>query len=116
MNSEFNGRSERAAESEAQFWRSMETLLPIFEREGTALHVEAHPDDFVERYARDSFRRRVIETQTQQCQVHPNKSTCQLRTRFSDSHRPRIGTVESRSGDHVGLAGALETESIARER
>ena len=32
MNSELNGRPERAAESEAQFWRSMETLLPIFER------------------------------------------------------------------------------------
>jgi len=49
MNSEFNGRPERPAESEAQFWRSMETLLPIFEREGITLHLEAHPDDFVER-------------------------------------------------------------------
>ena len=48
MNSEFNGRPERAAQSEAQFWRSMETLLPIFEREGITLHLEAHPDDFVE--------------------------------------------------------------------
>jgi myo-inositol catabolism protein IolH len=48
MNSEFNGRPERAAESEAQFWRSMETLLPIFERGGVTLHLEAHPDDFVE--------------------------------------------------------------------
>jgi myo-inositol catabolism protein IolH len=26
----------------------METLLPIFEREGIALNIEAHPDDFVE--------------------------------------------------------------------
>jgi myo-inositol catabolism protein IolH len=51
MNSEFNGRPERAAESEAQFWRSMETLLPIFEREGITLHLEAHPDDFVEQNA-----------------------------------------------------------------
>ena len=48
MNSELNGRPERASESEAQFWRSMETLLPIFEREGISLHLEAHPDDFVE--------------------------------------------------------------------
>jgi myo-inositol catabolism protein IolH len=48
MNSEFNGRPERAAESEAQFWRSMETLLPIFERENMMLHLEAHPDDFIE--------------------------------------------------------------------
>jgi myo-inositol catabolism protein IolH len=48
MNSEFNGRPEQAAASEAQFWRSMEELLPIFEREGIVLHLEAHPDDFIE--------------------------------------------------------------------
>ena len=30
MNSEFNGRPEAAAASEAQFWRSMEELLPVF--------------------------------------------------------------------------------------
>ncbi|WP_442804922.1 sugar phosphate isomerase/epimerase family protein, partial [Streptomyces luteogriseus] len=29
MNSEFNGRPERAAESEAAFWRSLEELLPV---------------------------------------------------------------------------------------
>jgi myo-inositol catabolism protein IolH len=48
MNSEFNGRPEAAARSEAQFWRSMEELLPIFEREGIRLNLEAHPDDFIE--------------------------------------------------------------------
>ncbi|WP_199043748.1 sugar phosphate isomerase/epimerase family protein [Glycomyces salinus] len=48
MNSEFNGRPERAAESEAQFWRSMEELLPVFEREGIGLNLEPHPDDFCE--------------------------------------------------------------------
>ncbi|MBA2720494.1 MAG: sugar phosphate isomerase/epimerase [Chloroflexi bacterium] len=49
MNSEFNGRPEAAAASEAQFWRSLEELLPILEREGIQLNLEAHPDDFVER-------------------------------------------------------------------
>ena len=49
MNSEFNGRPEQAARSEAQFWRSMEELLPIFEREGIQLNLEPHPDDFIER-------------------------------------------------------------------
>jgi myo-inositol catabolism protein IolH len=49
MNSEFNGRPEQAARSEAQFWRSMEELLPLFEREGIKLNLEAHPDDFIER-------------------------------------------------------------------
>jgi myo-inositol catabolism protein IolH len=38
----------RAAESEAAFWRSLEELLPVFEREGIALNLEAHPDDFCE--------------------------------------------------------------------
>jgi len=48
MNSEFNGRPEAAPQSEAQFWRSMQELLPIFEREGVRLVLEPHPDDFVE--------------------------------------------------------------------
>ncbi len=48
MNSEFNGRPERASLSEAMFWRSLEELLPVFEREGVELRLEPHPDDFVE--------------------------------------------------------------------
>jgi myo-inositol catabolism protein IolH len=48
MNSEFNGRPESPSRSEAQFWRSMEELLPIFEREGVQLRLEPHPDDFIE--------------------------------------------------------------------
>ncbi|GAA1257062.1 sugar phosphate isomerase/epimerase [Pseudonocardia aurantiaca] len=48
MNSEFNGRPDRAEASEAQFWRSMEELLPVFEREGVRLVLEPHPDDFME--------------------------------------------------------------------
>ena len=48
MNSEFNGLLEAAAASEAQFWRSMEELLPVFEREGIRLVLEPHPDDFIE--------------------------------------------------------------------
>ncbi|EST36035.1 sugar phosphate isomerase/epimerase family protein [Streptomyces roseochromogenus] len=48
MNSEFNGRPERSAEGEAAFWRSLEALLPVFERESIALNLEAHPDDFCE--------------------------------------------------------------------
>jgi myo-inositol catabolism protein IolH len=48
MNSEFNGRPEAAAASEARFWRSMDELLPVFEREDLQLRLEPHPDDFVE--------------------------------------------------------------------
>lgn len=48
MNSEFNGRPEQASLSEAMFWKSMEELLPVFEREGVELRLEPHPDDFVE--------------------------------------------------------------------
>lgn len=58
MNSEFNGRPEQAARSEAQFFRSLEELLPVFEREGVELRLEPHPDDFVEdgRVAVDMIR------------------------------------------------------------
>ena len=58
MNSEFNGRPEQASVSEAKFWRSMEELLPVFEREGVELRLEPHPDDFVEdgRVAVDMIR------------------------------------------------------------
>jgi myo-inositol catabolism protein IolH len=48
MNSEFNGRPEATEPSEALFWRSMEELLPVFEREGVRLVLEPHPDDFIE--------------------------------------------------------------------
>jgi myo-inositol catabolism protein IolH len=34
--------------SEAAWWRSMKELVPIFEREGINLHVEPHPEDWVE--------------------------------------------------------------------
>ena len=48
MNSEFNGRPEQAETAEAMFWKSIEELLPVFEREGVHLRLEPHPDDFVE--------------------------------------------------------------------
>jgi myo-inositol catabolism protein IolH len=35
---------------EAAWWRSMEELLPIFEREGIVLSVEPHPEDWVETF------------------------------------------------------------------
>jgi myo-inositol catabolism protein IolH len=46
MNSEFNGNPRQAAVCERQFWRSMEELLPVFEREGIRLVLEPHPDDW----------------------------------------------------------------------
>jgi myo-inositol catabolism protein IolH len=48
MNSEFSGRPEDPHRSESQLWRSLEELLPIFEREGIQLRLEPHPDDFIE--------------------------------------------------------------------
>ncbi|GGA75817.1 protein iolH [Pseudoclavibacter endophyticus] len=48
INSELSGRPERSEESEAAFYRSMEELLPIVEREGLRLNFDPHPDDFVE--------------------------------------------------------------------
>jgi myo-inositol catabolism protein IolH len=37
-----------AEECETAFWKSMDELVPIFEREKLPLHLEAHPDDFIE--------------------------------------------------------------------
>jgi myo-inositol catabolism protein IolH len=48
INTEFSGRPERAEESEAGFYRSMETLLPILESTGVKVNIDPHPDDFVE--------------------------------------------------------------------
>jgi myo-inositol catabolism protein IolH len=48
INTEFNGRPEAPETAEAQFLKSMDELLPIFEREGLQLIIEPHPDDFVE--------------------------------------------------------------------
>lgn len=48
INTEFSGRPERSEDSEAAFYRSMEVLLPLIEREGLRLNIDPHPDDFVE--------------------------------------------------------------------
>lgn len=48
VNTEFSGRPERAEESEAGFYRSMEELIPVLERAGVTLNIDPHPDDFVE--------------------------------------------------------------------
>lgn len=48
INTEFSGRPERAEDSEDAFYRSMEELLPILEREGIRMNIDPHPDDFVE--------------------------------------------------------------------
>ena len=49
LNTEFSGRPERYEQSENSFYRSMEELLPIIEREGLNVAIDPHPDDFVER-------------------------------------------------------------------
>ncbi|BDT70065.1 hypothetical protein os1_42570 [Comamonadaceae bacterium OS-1] len=36
---------------EAAFWRSMDELIPIFEREGVVLSIEPHPEDWIETMA-----------------------------------------------------------------
>ncbi|MBG6085265.1 sugar phosphate isomerase/epimerase family protein [Zhihengliuella flava] len=45
---EFSGRPEHPELSEASFYKSMEELLPIIEREHLHVAIDPHPDDFVE--------------------------------------------------------------------
>jgi myo-inositol catabolism protein IolH len=48
MSSEFNGVKPQPDICEEQFLRSMEDLLPLFEKEGIRLNLQAHPYDFIE--------------------------------------------------------------------
>jgi myo-inositol catabolism protein IolH len=48
VNSEFSGDPNRPLQSEHAFYRSMEELIPDFERYGIGLNLEAHPYDFSE--------------------------------------------------------------------
>ena len=43
MNSEFNGNPREAAACERQFWKSMDELLPEFDKAGIRLVLEPHP-------------------------------------------------------------------------
>ncbi len=49
LNTEFTGHNDKPYKCEQMFMRSMEELLPIIEREGIQLHIQAHPYDFIER-------------------------------------------------------------------
>jgi myo-inositol catabolism protein IolH len=46
---ELSGDPARPLQSEHAFYKSMEELIPVFERYGLALDIEAHPYDFCER-------------------------------------------------------------------
>ena len=45
---EFGPSASRPLESEAQFWRTVDDLLPVLEANDVVLRIEPHPDDFVE--------------------------------------------------------------------
>ena len=42
------GAGAYAESCEAAWWRSMEELVPVLEKEGINLHIEPHPEDWVE--------------------------------------------------------------------
>ncbi|MCY8519411.1 sugar phosphate isomerase/epimerase family protein [Bacillus atrophaeus] len=48
MNSEFSGSKYDLLTSEEKFIKSMDELLPVFEKEGIKLNLQAHPYDFIE--------------------------------------------------------------------
>lgn len=48
MSSEMQGDPSRPAESEAAFWRSLDDIIPVLEKEGVKMAFEAHPNDFIE--------------------------------------------------------------------
>ncbi len=48
LNTEFSGDKYNSVASEGQWYKSMEELIPIFEKNGIKLEIQAHPNDFVE--------------------------------------------------------------------
>ncbi|WP_080875732.1 sugar phosphate isomerase/epimerase family protein [Oceanobacillus timonensis] len=48
MNTEFAGDKTRPIDSEAAFVKSMDELMPLFEKEGIRLNIQSHPHDFIE--------------------------------------------------------------------
>jgi myo-inositol catabolism protein IolH len=48
LNTELTGDPGRPLESEAAFWRSLDDVVPVLERNGLTLAVEPHPYDFIE--------------------------------------------------------------------
>jgi myo-inositol catabolism protein IolH len=48
VNTELSGDPNDARRSEHAFYRSLEELIPVFERYGIGLNIEAHPYDFAE--------------------------------------------------------------------
>lgn len=48
INTEFSGDPNQPEICDEMFYRSMEELLPIFEREGIRVEIQAHPWDFCE--------------------------------------------------------------------
>ncbi|MGF7031593.1 myo-inositol catabolism protein IolH [Paenibacillus mucilaginosus] len=48
MNSEFSGTKYNPVVCEEHFVRSMDELIPVFEKEGVRLNLQAHPYDFIE--------------------------------------------------------------------
>jgi myo-inositol catabolism protein IolH len=48
MNSEFSGSKYEAEVCEEKFIKSMDELIPVFEKEGVKLNLQAHPYDFIE--------------------------------------------------------------------
>lgn len=49
VNTEFTGHKDKPFKCEQMFIKSMDELMPIFERENVKLDIQAHPFDFIER-------------------------------------------------------------------
>ena len=48
LNSEFSGNPDTPEACDTAFWRSMEEIVPILEREHITMAIEPHPGDFLE--------------------------------------------------------------------
>ena len=118
INTEFNGRPEAPETAEAQFLKSMDELLPIFEREGLQLIIEPHPDDFIEDGLEAVEPDPRAQPATGSASSTAPRTPSTRATRPADDHRARRGQGALRApGRRLGphrLATACATSPTRR--
>lgn len=101
INTELSGNPNKPEICEAMWYRSMEELLPIIEREGIRIEIQAHPWDFV-------------ETNTEACNLVKSLHSdyvkylyCSAHTFFYDKGKGDVRSMLDYAGDdlsHVIMA------------
>ncbi|NDL68328.1 sugar phosphate isomerase/epimerase family protein [Anaerotalea alkaliphila] len=111
INTELSGDPNQPVISEEMFYRSMEELLPIFEKEGIRLDIQSHPYDFCE----DGYETTDIVKSFRSPNVR--YLYCAAHTFFYDKGKGDVSSMLKYAGDdlkHVIIADTLNQELNCR--